>query len=121
MAVTGADSRLPRRRKVAAMAHFAGLDVSIEETAVCVVDDQGTVLMQCSVATEPEAIAEALAPFAATLRRAGHEAGALSPWLHPGLLRSACRSCAWRLVKCAPRCRPNATRPTPPMRWGWRI
>ena len=56
------------------MAHFAGLDVSIEETAVCVVDDQGTVLMQSSVATEPEAIAEALAPFTATLRRAGHEA-----------------------------------------------
>src|SRR5271166_7034579 len=48
-------------------------------TAVCVVDDQGTVLMQCSVATEPEAIAEALAPFAATLRRAGHEAGAVAP------------------------------------------
>ena len=47
------------------MAHFAGLDVSIEETAICVVDDQGTVLLQCAVATEPEAIAEALAPFAA--------------------------------------------------------
>lgn len=68
------------------MAHFAGLDVSIEETAVCVVDEAGAVLMQCSVATEPEAIAAALAPFAATLERAGHEAGALSPWLHPGLL-----------------------------------
>ncbi len=68
------------------MAHFAGLDVSIEETAVCVVDEQGAVLMQCSVATEPEAIAKALAPFAATLKRAGHEAGALSPWLHPALL-----------------------------------
>ena len=86
MAVTGAHSQPPRRRKVAAMAHFAGLDVPIEETAVCFVDDQGTVLMQCSVATDPEAIAEALAPLAATLRRAGHEAGALSPWLHPGLL-----------------------------------
>ena len=46
------------------MAHFAGLDVSIEETAVCVVDDQGAVLLQCSVVTEPEAIAKALAPFA---------------------------------------------------------
>ena len=67
------------------MAHFAGLDVSIDETAVCVVDDPGMVLLQCSVATEPEAIAEALAPFAATLRRAGHEAGSLSPWLHPQL------------------------------------
>ena len=68
------------------MAHFAGLDVSIDETAVCVVDDQGAVLMQCSVPTEPEAIAKALAPFAATLKRAGHEAGSLSPWLHPELM-----------------------------------
>jgi transposase len=59
--------------------------VSIEETAVCVVDEQGAVLMQCSVATVPEAIAKALAPFAAALRRVGHEAGSLSPWLHPAL------------------------------------
>ncbi len=67
------------------MAHFAGLDVSIEETAICVVDDEGAVLLQCAVSTEPEAIAKALAPFATTLKRVGHEAGALSPWLHPGL------------------------------------
>lgn len=67
------------------MAHFAGLDVSIEETAICVVDEQGAVLLQRAVPTEPEAIADALAPFAATLKRVGHEAGALSPWLHPGL------------------------------------
>ena len=40
MSVAGADSRSPNRRRVAGMAHFAGLDVSIEETAVCVVDDQ---------------------------------------------------------------------------------
>ena len=68
------------------MAHFAGLDVSIEKTAVCVVDDQGAVVMQCSVPTDPAAIAKALAPFRATLKRAGHEAGSLSPWLHPALL-----------------------------------
>lgn len=67
------------------MAHYAGLDVSIDETAVCVVDEHGAVLLQCAVATEPEAIAQALAPFAATLQRAGHEAGSLSPWLQPGL------------------------------------
>ena len=67
------------------MAHFAGLEVSIDVTAVCVVDDQGAVVMQCSVPTEPEAIAKALAPFATTLKRAGHEAGSLSPWLHPEL------------------------------------
>jgi transposase len=85
IAVTGADARPPRRRKEAAMAYFAGLDVSIEETGVCVVDEQGAVVMQCSVATEPEAIAKAPAPFVGTLKRAGHEAGSLSPWLHPEL------------------------------------
>jgi len=86
LSVTGADPRPPKRRRTAVMAHFAGLDVSIEETAVCVVAEGGAVLMQCSVATEPEVIAKALSPFAATLKRAGHEAGALSPWLHPALL-----------------------------------
>ena len=85
LSIAGADSRPPKRRRMTAMAHFAGLDVSIEETALCVVDDQGAVVMQCSAPTEPEAIARALAPFAATLKRAGHEAGSLSPWLHPEL------------------------------------
>jgi transposase len=47
------------------------------------VDVQGTVLMTASVPTDPGAIAVALKPFAKTLRRVGHEAGALSPWLHP--------------------------------------
>jgi hypothetical protein len=56
------------------MSHFAGLDVSIEETAICVVDELGVVLMQRPVPPEPEAIAGALAPFLATLRRVGHEA-----------------------------------------------
>lgn len=65
--------------------HFAGLDVSIEDTAICVVDGEGSVLLASSVKTDPESIARALQPFAKTLRRVGHEAGALSPWLHPGL------------------------------------
>lgn len=64
---------------------FAGLDVSVDETSICVVDAAGAVLLECTAVTEPEAIARVLAPFARHLRRVGHEAGALSPWLHPGL------------------------------------
>ena len=64
---------------------FAGLDVSIEETAICVVDAKGGVLFAGAVPTDPADIAAALRPFTATLRRVGHEAGALSPWLHPEL------------------------------------
>jgi transposase len=61
------------------------MDVSIEETVVCVVDAKGIVLFTGAAPTEPEAIAAALEPFAPSLRRVGHEAGALSPWLHPEL------------------------------------
>ncbi len=64
---------------------FAGLDVSIDETALCVVSADGETLLTASVATDPDVIASALAPFAGSLKRVGHEAGALSPWLQPAL------------------------------------
>ncbi len=67
------------------MEYFAGLDVSVDETAICIVSDKGAVEMTSSVATDPESIAAALAPYLSRLRRVGHEAGALSPWLQPGL------------------------------------
>jgi transposase len=64
---------------------FAGLDVSIDETAICVVNEAGKVMMTASVPTDPGSIAAALEPYRWQLRRVGHEAGALAPWLHPGL------------------------------------
>lgn len=39
------------------------------------------------VETDPDALFVALKPFIARLRRVGHEAGSLSPWLHPELLK----------------------------------
>ena len=61
---------------------YAGLDVSLEETSVCVVD--GAVVHEANVATEVEAIAETLRRFARSLARVALEAGPLSPWLHGG-------------------------------------
>jgi transposase len=58
---------------------------SLAETSVCVVDEKGTVIMTGSVATEPMVLADLLPPYAARLRRVGHEAGSMSPWLHAGL------------------------------------
>ncbi len=75
-----------RKRRSRVMEYFAGLDVSIEETAICVVGDDGKVVLERSVATDPALIGEALARYAGRLRRVGHEAGSLSPWLHAGLL-----------------------------------
>jgi transposase len=57
------------------MEHYAGLDVSLKETSVCIVDRAGQVVREVKVATEPEAILAILA------ERIGLEAGPLSQWL----------------------------------------
>lgn len=67
--------------------HFAGLDVSVETTAISVIDDKGVQRLSAEVPTDPGAIEQALKPFRDRLKRVGHEAGALAPWLEPELLR----------------------------------
>ncbi len=36
------------------MDHFAGLDVSVKDTSVCIVDDTGRIVREVKVASEPE-------------------------------------------------------------------
>ncbi len=56
----------------------AGLDVSVAETSLCVVDADGKVIRETKVPTEPEAIIAALAATGASWKRVGLEAGPLS-------------------------------------------
>ena len=63
------------------MTKYAGLDVSMEETAICVIDGDGRVVAEAKVATEPAAIAAYLARWSGSLAKVGLEAGSLSPWL----------------------------------------
>lgn len=63
------------------MKQYAGLDVSLKETAICIVDESGTVLGRGKVATEPKSIADYLALHAPDLERVVHESGMLSTWL----------------------------------------
>ena len=67
------------------MEYFAGLDVATEETAICLIDGAGSIVLEATVATEPEAICKALRKHLPRLRRVGHEAGSLSPWLQTEL------------------------------------
>src|SRR3984885_35420 len=71
-----------------AMAHFVGLDVSVKETAVCVVDEAGKVVLEQKVATEPEDIVALLTSIGVDYGRVGIEAGPLSQWLVNGLARA---------------------------------
>jgi len=64
------------------MKYFAGLDVSLEETSLCVVDEAGSVVREGRVASEPSAIAAWLGQTGLSMARVGLEAGPLSPWLH---------------------------------------
>jgi transposase len=74
-------ARSPSQRRRTMMAAFCGLDVSLKSTSLCVIDEDGAVVLEREVDTEPDAIADALRPFGAQLRKVGHEAGALAPWL----------------------------------------
>ncbi|MFN3212415.1 MAG: IS110 family transposase [Henriciella sp.] len=60
---------------------FAGLDISLEETHICIVNADGKTLKEVRVPTEPEPIALVLSHYGHKLKRVGFEASSLSPWL----------------------------------------
>jgi transposase len=63
------------------MKHYAGLDVSLEETAICVVDETGRIVRELRAPSEPEALVTALAGAGHPLERIGLEACSLTAWL----------------------------------------
>lgn len=67
------------------MRYFAGLDVSLEETAVCIVDEVGGIVREARVASEPDALVAFFDALGMTMERVGLEACSLSAWLHQGL------------------------------------
>src|ERR687889_508126 len=56
MACTGSERVGPRHHRGAAMEHYAGIDVSLERSSVCVVDATGRIVREAKVASEPEAL-----------------------------------------------------------------
>jgi hypothetical protein len=84
------------------MDYFAGLDVSVKETSVCIVDDAGKIVREARVASEPEALLQVLTLY--RFKRVGLEAGPLSP-LRPLTLIAAIRD------QGRPSCRPTVQAP----------
>ncbi|MEO1121009.1 MAG: IS110 family transposase, partial [Pseudomonadota bacterium] len=60
---------------------FAGLDISLDFTHICIVDEDGRIIRETKVPTEPSDIARSLYTFRTVLKRVGFEASSLSPWL----------------------------------------
>jgi len=70
------------------MDYYAGIDVSLGLSSVCVVDATGQIIREAKVASEPEALTTFFAGLSLPLTRIGLEAGPLSQWLHAGLQRA---------------------------------
>jgi transposase len=67
------------------MQHYVGLDVSVKETSVCIIDKAGKVIREVKVATKPVPILAVLTEEALAIERIGLEAGPLSQWLYSAL------------------------------------
>jgi len=67
------------------MDYYAGIDVSLEYSSVCVVEAGGKIVREGKVASEPEALIAWFGEFGMALARIGLEAGPLSQWLYAGL------------------------------------
>ena len=74
-------SGLMNQKEKRSMDHFAGLDVSVKETSVCIVDETGKIVREVKVTSEPEALLAVLKNPAYHFKRIGLEAGPLSQWL----------------------------------------
>ncbi len=70
------------------MKHYAGIDVSLEQSSICVVDESGKIVREGKVASEPEALIAWFGLLGLVIERIGIEAGPLSQWLY-GAMKEA--------------------------------
>jgi len=85
---TGSERSAPSINGGQHMQYYAGIDVSLEHSSVCVVDDQGKIVREAKVLSEPEALVQFFLELDLPLTLIGLEAGPLSQWLHAGLVKA---------------------------------
>ena len=69
------------------MEHYAGLDVSLKEITVCVVDGDGKIIARGTCPTDPDGVAGWFRNRDLKPRPIVHECGQLSIWLQRGMVR----------------------------------
>ena len=67
------------------MDYYAGIDVSLEASSVCVMDSSAKIFREAKVLSEPENLIAWFRAFGISLTRIGLEAGPLSQWLFAAL------------------------------------
>src|SRR5438874_13013193 len=82
------NSACSKHHRGTTMDHYAGIDVSLEQSSVCVVDAGGKIVREAKVASEPEALIDWFGSLGFGLARLGLEAGPLSQWLFAAMKKS---------------------------------
>src|SRR3954447_22474500 len=85
MVCAGSERVGPRHHRGTTMEHYAGIDVSLESSSVCVVDATGRVVREAKIASGPEALVGWFHQLGVELARIGLAAGPLSQWLYAGM------------------------------------
>src|SRR6201989_1656321 len=93
VAVPQSDGVLKLRKPVPApsiikgttMEYYAGIDVSLESSSLCVVDATGRIVREAKVASEPETLTAWFNSLGFALSRIGLEAGPMSQWLYAAM------------------------------------
>jgi transposase len=67
------------------MNYYAGIDVSVEASCVCVMDASGKVMREGKIESDPAPLIVWFGSLGVSLTRIGLEAGPLSQWLYAGL------------------------------------
>jgi transposase len=70
------------------MDYYAGIDLSLEYSSVCIVDANGKIVREAKVASEPEALIAWFRSLGVSLVRIGLEAGPLSQWLFAAMQKA---------------------------------
>jgi len=73
------------------MNHYAGIDVSLKSSAVCIVDGAGKIVREAAVESEPAALIDWFKQLGLELDRIGLEAGPLSQWLYAAMQEAGLR------------------------------
>src|SRR6202140_3656450 len=82
--VTDSESGNPacsKHHRGTTMSYYAGIDASLEQSSVCVLDGEGKIIREAKVASEPEALIAWFGSLGLAMTRIGLEAGPLSQWL----------------------------------------
>jgi len=71
------------------MKHYVGLDVSMKKTSVCIVNEQGKIVHESDVKTDPHLLADMIEKTGLKIELVGFESGSLSHYLIQGFKERA--------------------------------